>query len=69
MADNDVSQLSESQRQALEQFTAVTAQETKDAIPLLRRSQWNVEVVELLSLTFDLFSLMCIPPDCDRKIL
>ncbi|PWW79836.1 hypothetical protein C7212DRAFT_355586 [Tuber magnatum] len=44
MADNDVSQLSASQQQALEQFTAVTAQETKDAIPLLRRSQWNVEL-------------------------
>ncbi|CAZ79690.1 unnamed protein product [Tuber melanosporum] len=44
MADNDAPQLSESQQQALEQFTAVTAQEIKDAIPILRRSQWNVEI-------------------------
>ncbi|KAK7754597.1 UBX domain-containing protein 10 [Diatrype stigma] len=40
----DISQLSADQRSALEQYTAVTAQDTKDAIPLLQRSQWNVQI-------------------------
>lgn len=45
----DIVQLSESQREALEQFTAVTAQSPIEAIPLLRRSQWNVQVWPLAS--------------------
>lgn len=40
----DVSQLSDSERAALDTYTAVTGQEISDAIPLLRRSQWNVQV-------------------------
>lgn len=47
MADDtgvDLNQLSPDQQAALEQYTAVTAQDIKDAVPLLQRSQWNVQV-------------------------
>ncbi|KAI9759691.1 MAG: hypothetical protein M4579_002168 [Chaenotheca gracillima] len=40
----DVGQLSESEQLALQQFTSVTDQGIEDAIPLLRRSQWNVQI-------------------------
>jgi FAS-associated factor 2 len=40
----DLDQLSESERSALEQYTSVTGQDLAEAIPLLRRSQWNVQV-------------------------
>lgn len=42
--DLDLGQLSASQQEALQQYTQVTDQELKDAIPLLQRSQWNVQV-------------------------
>jgi FAS-associated factor 2 len=42
--DIDISQLSESQQLALQQYASVTDQDIKAAIPLLQRSQWNVEV-------------------------
>lgn len=42
--DFDLSSLSASQQEALQQYTVVTSQEIKDAIPLLERSQWNVQV-------------------------
>ncbi|KAH9905318.1 hypothetical protein F4778DRAFT_702164 [Xylariomycetidae sp. FL2044] len=42
-ASLDISRLSAEQQSALEQYTQVTAQEPKDAIPLLERSQWNVQ--------------------------
>lgn len=48
MASNneiDLGQLSPSQQEALQQFTQVTDQEVKDAVPLLQRSQWNVQVL------------------------
>ncbi|KAF2259906.1 hypothetical protein CC78DRAFT_502415 [Lojkania enalia] len=46
MADAEVAiaQLTADQQLALEQFTAVTNQEIKDAIPILRRCQWNVQI-------------------------
>ncbi|KKO97830.1 hypothetical protein THAR02_10070 [Trichoderma harzianum] len=46
MADNadDTGQLSPSQQDALQQFMQLTNQEAKDAIPLLTRSQWNVQI-------------------------
>lgn len=46
MADTgvDIAQLTEDQQLALQQFTAVTDQEIKDAVPLLQRCQWNVQV-------------------------
>ena len=37
-------QLSPSQQDALQTYLAVTGQEPSDAIPLLRRSEWNVQV-------------------------
>lgn len=40
----DIAQLSDSERAALETYTAVTSQDVSEAIPLLRRSQWNVQV-------------------------
>jgi len=42
--DFDLSQLSASQQEALQQYTDVTSQEVQDAVPLLQRSQWNVQV-------------------------
>ncbi|KAK1255875.1 hypothetical protein MKX07_008134 [Trichoderma sp. CBMAI-0711] len=46
MADtaDDTGQLSPSQQDALQQFMQLTNQEAKDAIPLLTRSQWNVQI-------------------------
>ena len=44
----DIGQLSESQQEPLQQYTNVTNQETKAAVPLLERSQWNVQVPLLL---------------------
>ncbi|RYP27604.1 hypothetical protein DL767_007609 [Monosporascus sp. MG133] len=43
-ASIDVSQLTAEQQSALEQYTSVTAQDVKDAVPLLQRSQWNVQI-------------------------
>ncbi|KAF1952120.1 hypothetical protein CC80DRAFT_452702 [Byssothecium circinans] len=40
----DIAQLTEDQQLALQQFTAVTDQEIKDAVPLLQRCQWNVQI-------------------------
>ena len=42
--DIDPSLLNESQQLALGTYTAVTNQEPSEAIPLLERSQWNVQV-------------------------
>ncbi|KAI1819671.1 UBX domain-containing protein [Xylaria intraflava] len=47
MADEgavDTSRLSAEQQAALEQYTQVTAQDVKDAVGLLERSQWNVQI-------------------------
>ncbi|KAK3396149.1 hypothetical protein B0T20DRAFT_262568 [Sordaria brevicollis] len=40
----DIGQLSAEQQQVLQQYTDVTGQEVTDAIPLLERSQWNVQI-------------------------
>jgi FAS-associated factor 2 len=40
----DLGQLSPAQQEALQQYTAVTDQEVEAAIPILQRSQWNVQV-------------------------
>ncbi|KAI0447200.1 UBX domain-containing protein [Xylaria telfairii] len=40
----DISHLSADQQAALEQYTQVTAQDIKDAVALLERSQWNVQI-------------------------
>jgi hypothetical protein len=41
--DPALSQLTEAQRQSLQQFTDITAQTPSQALPLLERSQWNAE--------------------------
>ncbi|KAK0110150.1 hypothetical protein ONS95_002802 [Cadophora gregata] len=40
----DISELSELQQLALQQYIAVTAQDAAAAIPLLQRSEWNVQI-------------------------
>ncbi|KND92070.1 UBX domain-containing protein 10 [Tolypocladium ophioglossoides CBS 100239] len=40
----DAGQLSPSQQESLQQYLQVTNQEVKDAVPLLERSQWNVQI-------------------------
>ncbi|KAJ5466038.1 hypothetical protein N7530_009825 [Penicillium desertorum] len=40
----DLDQLSDSEKSMLEMYMAVTSQEPSEAIPLLRRSQWNVQI-------------------------
>lgn len=45
----DLDQLSESERTALETYMALTSQEPSEAIPLLRRSEWNVQVGSTLN--------------------
>ncbi|THC96614.1 hypothetical protein EYZ11_003906 [Aspergillus tanneri] len=40
----DIAELSDSERSALETYTTVTGQEPSEAIPLLRRCQWNVQI-------------------------
>lgn len=39
-----IESLTDQQRLALEQYTAVTAQDVGDALPLLARCEWNVQV-------------------------
>lgn len=43
-AGADISQLTEEQQAALQQFTSVTDQDHETAIPLLQRCQWNVQI-------------------------
>ena len=40
----DISQLSESQQEALQTYTSVTDQDPLAAIPLLQRCEWNVQI-------------------------
>ncbi|KAJ5407174.1 hypothetical protein N7465_008458 [Penicillium sp. CMV-2018d] len=40
----DLDQLSDSEKSTLEMYMAVTSQEPSEAIPLLRRSQWNLQI-------------------------
>ena len=42
--DFDPAQLNENQQLALSTYTSVTNQEPSAAIPLLQRSEWNVQV-------------------------
>ncbi|KAI9932039.1 hypothetical protein ASPWEDRAFT_111192 [Aspergillus wentii DTO 134E9] len=43
-SDVDIDRLTDSEKAALETYTAVTGQEPSEAIPLLRRSQWNIQI-------------------------
>ncbi|KLU90504.1 UBX domain-containing protein 8 [Magnaporthiopsis poae ATCC 64411] len=40
----DLSALSDSQQEALQQYTMITDQDMKDAVPILQRSQWNAQI-------------------------
>jgi FAS-associated factor 2 len=53
--DMDLGQLSTTQQEALDQYTQVTNQEISEAIPLLRRSEWNVQVSNPLLCSFSSF--------------
>lgn len=44
----DIEQLSPTQQSALQTYTAVTGDEPSTAIPLLQRSEWNVQVSQFL---------------------
>ncbi|KAI9888743.1 MAG: hypothetical protein M1814_006475 [Vezdaea aestivalis] len=43
-SQTDITHLTEPQQESLQQFIAVTGQELDEAIPLLRRSEWNVQI-------------------------
>ena len=45
----DIADLSPDQQSALDQYIAVTNQEVEAAIPILARSQWNVQVSNSLT--------------------
>lgn len=66
MADaaDDTGQLSPSQQDALQQYMQLTNQEAKDAIPLLSRSEWNVQVCcffFIFSVSQILLRHLCLP--------
>lgn len=44
MADVNVEELSSSQQEALQQYIQVTDQDVAEAVPILQRSQWNVQI-------------------------
>ena len=44
MSSPDISQLTAAQQEALQTYTSVTDQEPLAAIPLLQRSEWNVQI-------------------------
>lgn len=46
----DIGELSSTQQEALQTYMNVTGQEPDAAIPLLQRSQWNVQVCIHLSI-------------------
>ena len=48
----DPMQLNESQQLALGTYTSVTNQEPSAAVPLLQRSEWNVQVHSLLDASY-----------------
>jgi FAS-associated factor 2 len=50
----DLGSLTDEQQAALQQYTAVTDQEIEAAVPLLQRSQWNLQVC-LLAMQFTLY--------------
>jgi hypothetical protein len=72
--DFDIASLTETQQEALQQYTDVTSQEIKDAIPLLERSQWNVQVsssmpCRLCPRAGQAVKLTNCPADCHCQVL
>jgi hypothetical protein len=68
-ADFDVGQLSAPQQEALQQYVGVTNQEIKDALPLLERSQLNVQVRVYFVLSRSWTILMLPDADCHSQVL
>jgi hypothetical protein len=64
----DMDQLSDSERTALEMYMAVTSQEPSEAIQLLRRSEWNVQVGCTLDLCYATMFELIDPRILDRDI-
>lgn len=63
-SDFDPAQLAPSQQEALQQYMQMTNQEPKDAIPLLERSQWNVQVSSSLAPPPGQYVVCCIGIRC-----
>lgn len=57
-SDTDVSHLTAEQQESLQTYISITDQETSQALPLLERSQWNVQVSLAAS---ELLQLVCRP--------
>ena len=53
--DLDIGQLDDAQRESLQSYTSVTNQELSAAVPLLQRSQWNVQVSSFYADTYTSF--------------
>lgn len=45
MASVQLEDLTSAQQSVLEQYVAITDQETELAIPILERAQWNLQVI------------------------
>ena len=56
----DISELTEDQQSALQQYLAVTNQSLGEAVPLLKRCEWNVQVYDVA----DAASIMPLDADC-----
>jgi len=67
--ETDISELSESQQLALQTYTSVTDQDVQAAIPLLQRSQWNVEVRRRRYIIANLYMLTSVLIDSYYQIL
>ena len=46
--DLDLDSFTPDQQTAIQQFASVTNQSPQEALPLLQRCQWNVEVISML---------------------
>jgi FAS-associated factor 2 len=64
----DLDQLSDSEKSMLEMYMAVTSQEPSEAIPLLRRSQWNVQVSLSSPAPGQVYESLTDPRTLDRHI-
>src|SRR5436305_13795218 len=68
MAHLEQEQLTERQQLALQQFTSVT-QDRENAIPILQRSQWNVEVGRYIFTSSQRQKITDRSPDCHSEVL
>jgi hypothetical protein len=68
-AEVDLSQLTATQQEALQQYTDVTSQEISEAIAVLQRSQWNVQVRQDTIITAKVRSNTCSPRSLSPSFL